>query len=547
MPYIPNVGSPQQFGPQQGYTPPPVGPNGNRSGDPQAFPGFNPFNQRDVFNQQQELGQNAYQQGQNWQNEFTGQANYNQNMAGGYGQTVQDLYSPIWNGGGGYTQDQQNNILQSQGLQDVADQLPGNQLTDQERQGIQGDPNAAYNNFNQNYSHAVDGAANNAGDQVQGVVKQYNAYSTPILQYGRDQVAQNAANPGLTPTSEYLRQAGMSDQQVNDIAESAARGVGAQYGSAQDQLRQNAMASGNVSPLALGSAMGALTRNSAASQADALTKARLDALAAQRQAATGIQNTQLQAGQYQAGLGTQAGLGIMNAALQNNQYQTGAASTAGQYAGNQKTNAAQFNATTGTGLQSQAEQNSSNRAAQIAGNRQSINQGNQQTELGINNATSGRYQTAYQPWVAAQQEGRQAAVGQQAGYQGQANQANNFRLQGQQVTNQGTGNAASGYQNWGPNSSSGLQMVGAAANMLGAVTGAARNGAEAYKTMGYAHGGLLDHHQLIEVGEGNRPEVILPLDPSTEPMKRNVWEKMGAHLGAAMGVTHGSRHHAFGH
>jgi len=545
MPYVPNLGSPQQFGPQYSYNGQPVPSNANKSGDPAQFPQWNPFNSRDVYNQQQSLGQNAFQQGQDWQNQFAGDANYNQNMAGGYGQTVQDLYSPIWNGGGGYTQDQQNNILQSQGLQDVADQLPGNQLTEQERQGIQGDPNSAYNNFTQNYSHAVEGAANNAGDQVQGVVGQYNAYSTPILQYGRDEVARNAANPGLTPTAEYLRQAGMSDQQVNDIAESAARGVGAQYGSAQDQVRQNAIAAGNTSPMALASAMGALTRNSAASQADALTKARLDALADQRQAATGIQNTQLQAGQYQAGLGTQAGLGIMNSALQNNQFQTGAASSAGQYAGNQKSAAAQFNANMGTGLQSQAEQNASNRAAQIAGNRQSINQGNQQTQLGINSALSGRYQQAYQPWVAAQQEGRQAAVGQQAGYQGQANQANNFRLQGQQITNNATGGAASGYSNWGSTGGQGFGdfLKKSTANSLGQWAGP--SGANAVSQ--FAHGGLLDHHQLIEVGEGNRPEVILPLDPSTEPMKRNVWEKMGAHLGAAMGVTYGSRHHAFGH
>jgi hypothetical protein len=341
----------------------------------------------------------------------------------------------------------------------------------------------------------------------------------------------------------------MSDQQVQDLATSAARGVGAQYQSTQDQIRQNAMAAGNTSPLALGSAMGALNRSSAASQADALNKARLDALAAQRAAATGIQNTQLQAGQYQAGLGTQAGLALTNAALQNNQFNTTANEGAVQYAGNLANNNQQFNANMSTNLQSQAEQNSSNRAAQIAGNRQGISQGNQNTQLGINQLQSQRGGQVANMNQQVQQEGRQAATGQQQYYGNQANQANQFRLQGQQLTNNAMGGAASGYANWGSTGGQGFGdfLKKSTANSLGQWAGpsGAQAGSNIYNS--YRRGGLLDHHQLIEVGEGNRPEVILPLDPSTEPMQRNVFEKLGAHLGAALGINSGMHHHAFGH
>lgn len=547
MPYIPSPYDPNQISPQGGYAPPPVPGNAGRDADhPADFPGWNPFNSRSAFDQPQMIGQQAYQQGQNWQNQFSDRAGYDQNLEAGYGATANELYSPIWNGGGGYTPEMQQNVLQSQGLQDVADQLPGNQLTPQEQFNIQGDPNSAYNSFQSQAPTLTDWSLQ-AGKQLGQQVNSAENKGVGILQYGQNAVDKAAGDPGLNVSDQYLQQAGMSDQQVRDIAESAARGVGAQFGATKDEIRQRAAASGNASPMAIGSAMGALDRSSAAGQADAQTAARLDALAQQRAAATGIQNTQLQAGQYRAGLGTQAGLGLTNTAMQNNQYLTGAGIGATEYGANLATDAQKYNMTTGAQLQQQAEQNASTRAAQIAGNRQSTNQNNQQTELGINNAQSGRYQQAYAPWLAAQQEGRQAATGQQQYYGGQANQANQFRLQGQQLQNQTELGAAGQYANWGAGGGQGFGDVlkKSAANALGQWAGP--SGATAGKNVydSFRRGGLLDRHQLVEVGEGNRPEVILPLDPSTRPIDRNVFEHLGASLGAAMGVKR--RIHSFGH
>lgn len=551
MPYIPSPYDPNKIGPQGGYAPPPVPANVNRSGDPSQYPGYNPFNSRDVFNQEQSLGQSAYQQGQNWQNEFSDRSSYDRNLEAGYGATVNELYQPAWNGGGGYTPEQQQAILQSQGLQDVADQLPGNQLTQQERVGITGDPNAAYNQF-QSQAPSLQDWSVQAGQNIGQQMDVAEGAGNSILKYGQGAVDKAASDQGLQITDQYLQQAGMSDQQVRDIAESAARGVGAQFGATKDEIRQRALAGGNTSAMALGSSMGALDRSSAAGQADAETKARLDALAQQRAAATGIQNTQLQAGQYRAGLGTQAGLGLTNTAMQNNQFMTGQRVAGTEYGANLSTDALKFNMTGAAGLQTQAEQNASNRAAQIAGNRQGISQANQQTELGINSALSNRNTTTANAQRADQLEGRQAAVGQQGYYGNQGNTADQFRLQGQAQTNQATQAAAGGYAQWGSTGGQGFgdYLKKSTANALGQWAGPS-GAATANKiaTNGYRRGGLLSQHQLIEVGEGNRPEVVLPLDPSTRPIDRNVFEQMGAHLGEAMGI-HKRKHvmaHNFGH
>lgn len=553
MAYLPNLGSPQQVGPQYQYAGQPQA-NANQGGDPSQRPGYNPFNNRDVFNQYQTIGQDQFQQGQNAQQQYGGMANYYQNAAGGYGQTVQDLYNPIWQGGGGYTPEMQQNILQSQGLDNVAGQLPGNYMTPEEQAGVQGDPNRAYNLYG-GQTQFMQSAADQAGQNVQGQAQAGQGHNLAVLGYGQGAVNKAAGDPGLNLSADYMRQAQMSDQQVRDAQESAGRAVGAQFGATKDQLLQNAAAAGNSSPLAIAASMGALDRSSAAGQADAQTSARLRALADQRAAASGIQNTSLQAGQYRAGLGTQAGLNIMNAGLQSNNNLTAQAVDAAKYAGNTSLGQANTNAGNLASLAGQAEQNSSTRAGQLATNRQGVAQGNQQTELGINNATSGRYQAAYNPWVNAQTEGRAAAQGQQQYMGGQANQQTQFGQHAQDSSTAGQLSAAQGYSGWGAGGGQGFgdYLAKSTANSLGQWAGPGAVGGSSHGVSygSAARGGLLDHHQLLEVGEGDRPEVVLPLMPSTAPMKRNVWEKLGAHLGHAMGLTNARNmvhpHNAFGH
>jgi hypothetical protein len=552
MAYMPNLQSPQQYGPQYNpYQPP---PNAGRSGDPAQFPGYNPFNSRDVYNQYQGVGQSNFQTQQDYQNYLRAQAQQQQNTAGGYEQAGQDIYNPILQGqGGGYTDQQMQNVLQSQGMQDISDQLPGNFLNQGEQTAIAGDPNAGYNEYAGNVNSLNANAAAH-GQNVQNQAAAGQAHNAAILGYGQSAVDKAAGDPGLSVTGQYLNQAGMSDQEVQDMQEAAARGVGAQFGATKDQLLQNAAASGTATPMGIAASMGALDRSSAASQADALLNARLQARAAQRQAATGVQNTQLQAGQYRAGLGTQAGLGIMNAGIGANENLTAQSVGAGEYAGNLNMNQQNQNVQNLTNLKSQAEQNASARAAQLATNRQGTAQYNQGAQMGLNQAASQRYVTGYAPQLQAQQEARNWVTGQQQLHQGQANTAMGQAQQASQQQTQGGLAAAGGTAAWG---SSGGQGFGdyaarAASNLFnpasytGSYTGSKG-------TIGLAaRGGLLTHEQLIHVGEGDRPEVILPLDPSTAPMRRNPWEKMGAHLGRAMGLKQGvndyrsnmGRHHA---
>lgn len=598
MAIIPNVPLPPNYANTSAY---------NSSSTP-----WNPFNQRDVYNQYQDIGKNQFQQGQDWQNQFANLSDYYGNLGSGYGNLTNDLYSDIWNGGGGYSQDQMNNVLQSQGLQDINNQAGDNQLNTGEKTAILGDPYAAFNMFGGQAKalgqQATDNGTNltqlatagqNQGNQVvnQATSDYRNAvdpsklslsssYAPSIqsaLGLGASSINKAQNDPGLNVTDDYLRQAGMTDQQVQQTADAAARTVGAQFGATKDQLLQNAQASGTSTPLGIASAMGALDRSSAAGQSDAQTKARLDAQAAQRQAATGIQQTQLNAGQYRAGLGSQNALALQNAGiaanttgeqlrlgaqqnltqdqmnaaqqtgalgLNNSQYNTNAGLNAATQAGNWGQQTGQYNATNAANLMSQAEQNSSTRNQQVAGNRQSTNQYNQGMEFNTNQALSSRYQQGYAPYLANQTEGRQAAQGQEQYYGGQQNQQNQFRLGGAQTYNQGELGAANGYAGWGQNETNNGGVAGAFHNvtgLLGAVSGASNSGANVYRaSQGHAHGGLINHHQMIEVGEHNRPEAILPLDPHTPPGHRNPWELMGARLGEALGIKSQQKHFATG-
>ncbi len=593
-------------------------------------PGYNPFNSRDAFDLWQRLGLGAYNRGQNWEDEFSGLSNYYGNAAQGYGNRVEELYNPIWGGGGGYTPEMMRNIIQGEGLDDISNQLGGNQLQQWEQNRISGDPYGAFDLFRGQAANLSNTAAGygdeirnqaNAGyarglgavDEMRQGYRQaidpsrmrlsegYMPAVQEALAYGRSGTERalqdpdlyfDPNDPSLNLTPEYLRQAGMTDEEVGQMAASSARDTGAQWQATKDKLYQDAAASGTATPLGLAAAESAMNRSSGAAQNDALLRGRLAARGAQREAATGIQdrqldagqyraNTRLNSGQYRAGLGSQNALAVQNAALAGNttaeqlrlaaeggltdrQLQTignigNAALNNAQFGSNLATNAAgragdwnidtgRFNATMGTNLMGQGDVNASNRAAQIAGNRQATNQYNQGMQFNINNALSNRYQQAYNPWVAAQQEGRAAAQGQQGYYGNQANTQNNFRLGGWGQSNQGQQGAAQGYAGWGTTGGQGFgdNFSRSFANTFGQALGSwfapagSRPSSGSHSNdvsrFGFEHGGVIDENQLIEVGEDDRPEVILPLDPTTPEEKQNIWERMGSELGEALGI-----------
>ena len=624
-PYVP-AGGP---GATPGFTPTdasapsnlgPAGPSANIGAPAQPYQGQIPGpyagSQNDPFNNNSpggtfvNIGSNINQAGQSFQNQEANLAQQQQGNATAAGTSANSQINNILNGGGGYTQDQMNNVMASQGLNQVSGELGNNFLTSDQQSQIAGNPYQAYNSFepqqqqlqgaagqyNTALDESVTGGQTVGNQDLSQLQQQTNSAINPAnlsvsqgyapgiantLAQGQSAVNTAQNNPGLTPTSQYLQQAGMTDQDVQDLATSAARSVGAQFGATKDQLLQNAAAAGTSTPLGIAAAANELDRNSAASQADAENSARLNAQNAQRTAAQNVQNTQLNAAQYQAGLGSSNALALQNSdvaanttaeqlrlgansniagmqtqaaqnqaqqALGQNQFVSGQATGALNSEMANEANIAEYGATTGANLQSNAEQNASTRAAQLATNQQATNEANQQTQLGINNAQSQRAVQAYAPQQAAQATALPATLQQENYFGSQGNTATSQQLQGQSQMYSGELGAAQGREsdaNAARNANFGQTFQTALGSSLGEglgdlVTGA--SGAAAAKGLGSlgiptsAHGSMVQGDQLIEVGEHDRPEVILPLDPATPPDHQNQWERMGDTLGNAMGI-----------
>jgi hypothetical protein len=597
---IPNLGPyPGTYNPGQYNT--------GASGPFSASGGYNPFggvvqgngsaNIEGLYGQ---LGANYFQQGQQFTTDQSELANTYNSAELGYGGLTNQLYSPIWSGGGGYTPEQMSNIVQSGAYGNIASELPGNQFTSAQDTAITGNPYQAYssftsqtpeiNNLASQYAtgldEAVAGAGQNADTAITGLQSGLSnsinptALSLPAsyaptiageLATGAGALSSAQANPALTPTSQYLTQAGVSDSQVDQLAEQAASGVGAQYQSTEDALKQGAAAAGDATPLALAYAETGLDRSSAASQADAATNATLQAQAAQRTAAQNIQNTQLNAGQYQSGLASSNALAEQNAGIAANTgeaqlglgaaqaltgYELNAATTggeaaineanlvgsnavnalgAGYNAGNQ---ALEYGASTGAGLESAAESAASGRASGLASNEQATSEYGEGLQNTMANELSGQYVSSYAPWVTQQNMGLTAAQSQEGYYGGQGNTATSQNLQGTGMYMGGTENAAAGLagrQQVNQQNSFGQQFTNNLGANLGKSLGTVGAGNQNVG-FGSEHGSIIDHHQLIEVGEHDRPEMILPLDPRTPPANRNIFEEMGAKLGDQMGI-----------
>jgi len=514
----------------------------------------------------QRLGSYATQQGFEqqlapWQAQMQGMSTDYANLAG-------QLYSPIWQGGGGYTPEMLAEIQQREalgGLQPTQADLDAGMLQGYETQGIEGSPYAAFNAFDptqaQNIFSDYQGQTRNKffegrdalragvgqmqdayGNVIGGMEKGYDEAIDPATlrmssayPSAQEQALQTGAsgirgaysgNPALSLSSEYLRQAPMSDTEVDQMAGAQAADVGAGYRGAIDQLESNARASGAASPMAVAAARENLERLSAADSGDALTRGRLAARAAQRTAAQNVEDTRLGAGRYQSGLQLSGESGLMGAALgaagQREQTRLGAeqdlagrrmaatqalgqagmsaAGNVGQLGtgvesgimgagigmesdlGQRATGLEQWSMGNRTGLLSQAEQQEAQRRAATAqtnlAGRQRASDISYQRPYQLATTQSGLAQASYAPWLSAQQEGRQAAVGQQQWAGNQANQTMNQRLQNWQQGQQGQQAAINTYtQN--------KQYEGSKPGVLSRLAGALKGA-----TAGYATGGL---------------------------------------------------------
>ena len=542
-------------------------------------------NLRDVYDQFQNNRAQAGAWGQNFDQTMGGNADYSSGMAKGYDQLTPNLYSDIWNGGGGYTPDQSAAIQGNSGPTGLDNlygksqtELPGNFLSTQEQQAASGNPYAGYSMYagqvpkiEATDASGAAGVNNSVGSMQAG----YNSAIDPnalslnpdyagnqqkTVNAGVGQMNAAANNPSLGISNQYQQQAGMTDAEVNQMAQARSAEVGSSYRSAQDQLEQNAKASGTVNPLGIAAAQNQNQYASAMAQGDALNQGELDARAAQRAASTGVEQTRLGAQQYQSGMQQDVAQKGM-AAQQGNTAQTenmrlGAAQdlsgrqmTAAGAVGQAGVNAAQFNATnanttantTANNLSSQygsAENTQANRAYQLGANRQTANTAAQTTGfnqgMAVNDAASQRGTTIANQQQQQQAEGRQAAMGMGQYYGNQQNTQNQLRLGGQQVTGNLVNRASQGYAGWGnaQNSvgfGSNLEkgLGGSLGSSLGTFGGSTNSSGNWSAGMGRASGGQAPASSVLITPDGNYhpigedgPEMIVPLAPN----RQGQWE-----------------------
>lgn len=342
----------------------------------------------------------------------------------------------------------------------------------------------ANNRLNQNYDVTND-RLNSAITPDLGMSDGYSGSISNIENVTDDRMQGAVNNKGLDMSGEYGRQAGMSDQEVEDTAAMGGQAVGARSRAAIQDLERQAAASGNSSPLAVAAMRAQFEDQNAVNSADAAVNARLGARAQQRDAATGVEGTRLGAERYKTGaqldaasrmgdLATNAETNRERMRMQGAQdissRRLGAASQLGQMGersamyetdanlgaerdwASRGQQANEFNQQMGYGAARTAEQQQSDRAAGLAENRQGVNmanQGNQfnrgyQVNATLANTNKGIADARRQ----GQAETRNYYTGQQQ-YQGQQAQQNNQNLlTNRQQTQQGRNAATQGSASW---------------------------------------------------------------------------------------------------
>lgn len=356
----------------------------------------------------------ALDYGNTFQNQFGSQYTGDISAQNAYINQSNAAYNDLYNTPG-YTTSEAGQINQAPALNAAMTQqgygtaqAPGyqsNYLTPQEQSAIMGNPNAVQQAFDpSSIMNIPQGTASQLG---------YNLGQT---QAGFNQI--------LDPNALTY-----SDQFVQQLKDQAGQQIGAEYGAAQDQLARQAAASGQVNPLAVAAGEQRLMQQQGIQQADAVTNASIAA-----------QQAQLQSRQALAGMqvGAQTTLGQMGQGAAEFTGQLGLG--AGEYAGNTAIYQAQT-----------ADQLASQRAQQLAANRQSMNL-NQQQQMyqqayNTANATSGYAQQIANARIAGQQAARNYWQGQGQWYGGQAQSGAQDVLSGAQTSlgamGQASGQAAS--------------------------------------------------------------------------------------------------------
>lgn len=479
----------------------------------------------------------AIAQGLSLQGDLGNYVNYQQGRASDYENLANSAYYGIASGQGGYSDAEKNAILQEPYLQ-------GLQLTDEERSGISGDPWGPYRQLGLD-EQSIDNSTWSRNNAVRGALGQQEGALNQNLGVTRGNLAgeiqgqksvmrgdlsdiaaltRQYVNPTELNTSrEYMQNYQVTPRDQQNILDEAGRTVMNQERMDEERLMQQANAQGNTSPLALQAARERMRQSGAVNEANAMSDAAIAAKQLQLNTTQGRENTRLGAAQNYANLGTsneqymgRETLGTettLGAAEQGaEQYLGNQAQQAQMYLGNSRvsneqqlgqagTQAEEFKTATNLGAGQQAEATTSQRAGQIAGNRQQTGQ----FIYGQNAAANTNFANQR---MANEQEYR--------GYvTGQGNQANQAVTIGNQ------------------------QRIGAYGTQLGAQNTASGNAIVNYKTPGAiekvfsgggAKGGVTKGPEMALVGEAG-PELIIDLAKIPHEEDGDVFDPGGSDSG----------------
>jgi hypothetical protein len=434
-------------------------------------------------------------------------------LAAVYGGRADLAYSPMEAGGGGYAEDEANAIMRDSELRALwmsPEEAQRNFLTADEMTRWTGDPARLRQSFNVPY---IEGVLGSVAGQMRGTLDTYepsmrdsvNEYgvrlrgtmdpnllryagaagSDAALQQGESAVRSYIDPNRLGLSQEYLDNYRFTADDERRITERAARSEGQETQAQLDRIRQAAAAQGNTSPLALAAAEDRARLTGAIGAGDAVRDARIGArqlaldttqrredtrLDAERgYAALGTTNEQELAARRLAQLNEQERMRLaaeQGIADRNREIETEAGRSrlateadlmrqrvaAEQWLGNTTMDTTKYITSGVRDLESYIENLESTRAAEMARNRQAVEQANQQQYFArgmtAGQAASDRARAIADTRQGAQREYRGYLTGQKQQASDNVNTGRQQQLSGYATQGALQGSATQQAQNW---------------------------------------------------------------------------------------------------
>lgn len=489
----------------------------------------------------------AYDRGNSLDQQLTDNVNYESGLRNNYRTSADQAYDPLLHGQGGYTPQEQTDIMGRDGLnalQLTDDQANQNYLTGDEQSAIQGDPSFAERWFspqmNETIQHEGDSFQRGAYGNLQSGL---NAAVDPSRLRTRDGFQDDLNNavggaeaksdealssPGMEVSDQFLQDYKMSPEEQQDIVTSAGISAGNRIRGAADELSRKSRAAG-MNPMGVAAMRGRMERQAGGEAADANTRARVQASEAAAGRLENAENMRVRYGQSAAGMRSDAArnFGAMNLDAQSTGEQMrlgaeqgasdrlsraaqvggeAALNTEGRLADNAK-DTRRYIETTGINLARGTDDRNTSRAATIAQNRQGVSQGNQNERFKrgsyINDQTSNRATNVAGARRADEQEARGYVRDQ---YKTSTNNEQGGLDRRVNLYNSQSNNAQRATQN----RSVAEGTPGKGERIFGGIMQAAAGAAGGFAGGGKEKGGVITKPTYVLVGEAG-PEAIVPI------------------------------------